>query len=49
MTTLITLLLLVGLLYALIRYARHDGIAAPYPYPDPRDELDHIRPGFVLG
>ena len=49
MTSLITLLLLVIVLTALIRYARHDGLAVPRPRSDQRDELDRIRPQHVFG
>ena len=49
MTSLITLLLLVILITALTRYARHDGLAVPRPRSDHRDELDRIRPQHVVG
>ncbi len=49
MSTLITLLLLVTVAYALTRYARHDGLSVPRPRTDARDELDRIRPTHVLG
>jgi len=49
MTTLMTLLLLVSVAYALVRYTRHDGFAAPRPRSEPRDELDHLRRSHVFG
>jgi len=49
MTNLITLLLLAIVAFALVRYTRHDGFAAPRPRSELRDERDHIRPTHVFG
>jgi hypothetical protein len=49
MTTLITLLVLALIVTALASYARHDGLSASRPRPEPRDELDKLHPHHVFG